>query len=154
MLNLDLGTSYTNVVSLLKDCEISENVFQIDNSCPIRLDISSDEAVIRFKMMEDQSYGWQSDVALLYFKSGNLKSITIYFREKYSYRGLICGKVGLGDEIRDLKEYFALEYDDVDEVFYAFNDGRSSGLELHGTSCDLSVDPAQKIGAMKVFLVD
>ena len=60
----------------------------------------------------------------------------------------------MGDEIRDLEEYFVLEYDDADEVFYALNDDRLSGLELHGTSCDLSVDPTQKIVAMKVFLVD
>ena len=73
LFNLDLGTSYTNVVSVLKDYETSRGVFQIDNSYPMRLDISSDEEVIRFKRMEDENYGWQSDVALLYFKNGNLK---------------------------------------------------------------------------------
>ena len=51
--------------SLLKDYETSRGVFQIDNSYPMRLDISSDEEVIRFKRMEDENYGWQSDVALL-----------------------------------------------------------------------------------------
>ena len=154
MFNLDLGTSYANVVTLLKEYEISDGVVQIENSAPMRLVISSDGEVIGLKKMEDENYDWQSDMASLYFQDGNLKSIATYLNEPYSYRGLICGKIGLGEEIRELERYFTLEYDDIDEAMYAFSEGKLNGLELHGASCDLSVDPTQKIGAMKVSLLD
>jgi hypothetical protein len=154
MFNLDLGSSYANVVSLLKEYEISDGVIQIDNSHPMRLDFISDKEAIRFKKTEDENYDWQSDVALLYFKNGKLESITTYLNEPYNYRGLICEKIGLGDEIRALDKYFTLEYDGIDEAIYAASDGRLNGLELHGASCDLSVDSTQKMGAMKVFFVD
>lgn len=154
MFNLELGTSYADVLNLLKGCEISEGIFQIENSGPMRLVISSDQEAIRFKKMDDENYDWQSDVALLYFQKGRLKSITTYLNEPYNYRGLICGKIGLGEEIRELERDFSLEFDGVDEVICAANDGKSSGLELHGASCDLSVDPTQKMGAMKVFIAE
>jgi len=152
MFNLELGTSLANVVRLLKEYEVSEGIIQIGNSDPMRLDILLDEEAIRFKKMKDENYDWQSDVALLHFKNDQLNSITTYLNEPHSYHGLIGGKVGLGDEIRDLEEYFSIEY--VNEIFFALNDDRISGLELHGTSCDFSVDPTQKMGAMKVFLVE
>lgn len=154
MFNLDLGTSYANVVSLIKEYEISDGVIKIDNSHSMRLDFFSGEEAVRFKKMEDENYDWQSDVALLYFENGNLKSITTYLSEPYSYRGYICEEVRLGDEISKLVKCFELEYNNVDEAIYALDGGKLNGLELHGASCDLSVDPTQKIGAMKVFLVD
>jgi hypothetical protein len=154
MFNLELGTSYADVVKLLKECEISEGVLQFENSGPMRLVISSDKEAIRFKKMEDENYDWQSDVALLYFQNGNLRSITTYLNEPYHYRGLIFGKIGLGEQIRELEKYFTLEYDSIDEVIYAANDGKLNGLALNGTSCDLSVDSTQKMGAMKVFTAE
>lgn len=154
MFNLELGTSYADVVSLLKGCEASNGIVQIENSGPMRLVISADEESICFKKMVDENYDWQSDVALLYFQSGILKSITTYLNEPYSYRGLICGKIGLGEEIRELEPYFTLEYDGIDEAVYTISEGKLNGLELHGASCDLSVDPAQKMGAMKVFIAE
>ena len=154
MFNIVLGTSYATMVSLLKGYKISDEIIQIENSDPMRLIVSSDEEAIRFKKMEDENYDWQSDVALLYFQNGILKSITTYLNEPYSYRGLICGEIGLGEEIRELEKYFTLEYNGIDEAIYAFSEGRLNGLKLHGASCDLSVDPTQKIGAMKVFITD
>ena len=154
MFNLELGTSYADVVNLLKGGEISEGIFQFENSGPMRLVISLDKEAIHFKKMDDENYEWQSDVALLHFQKGRLRSITTYLNEPYNYRGLICGKIGLGEEIRKLEKDFTLEFDGIDEVICATNAGKSSGLELHGASCDLSVDPTQKIGAMKVFVVE
>lgn len=152
MFNLELGTSYAGVVNLLRGSEISDEIIQIENSGPMRLVFSSDEDAIRFKKMGDENYDWQSDLALLYFQNGSLKSITTYLNEPYHYRGLICGETGLGQEIRALETYFTLEYDDIDEGIYARgNEGKLNGLELLGTSCDFSVDPTQKMGAMKVF---
>jgi hypothetical protein len=154
MFNLELGTSYADVVNLLKGRETSNGIIQIENSSPMRLVISTNEESIRFKKMEDENYDWQSYVALLYFQNGILNSITTYLNEPHSYRGLICGKIGLGEEIRALDQYFTLEYDDIDECIYALEEGKLNGLELLGTSCDLSVDPMQKIGGMKVFVID
>ena len=154
MFNIELGTSYADVVNLLKDCETSNGIVQIENSGPMRLVISTDEKSIRFKKIEDENYDWQSDVALLYFQNGILKSITTYLNEPYSYRGLICGKIGLGEEIRALEQHFTLEYDGIDEAIYAISEGKLNGLELHGASCDLSVDPTQKMGVMKVFIAE
>lgn len=154
MFNLELGTSYTDVLNLLKGCEISEGIIQIKNSGPMRLVIFSDEEAFGFKKVEDENYDWQSDLALLYFQNGILKSITTDLNEPYSYRGLICGKIGLGEEIRALEQIFTLEYDGNDEAIYAINEGKLNGLELHGASCDLSVDPTQKLGAMKVFIAE
>lgn len=154
MFNLDLGIGYANVVSQFKEYEISEGVIQIDNSPPMRLDFFSDEEAIRLKKMEDENYDWQSDVALLCFEDGNLKSITTYLSEPYSYRGFICDEVRLGDELRKLGKCFTLEYDDIDETIYALNGGKLNGLALYGASCDLFIDPTQKIGAVKVFLVN
>ncbi len=152
MLNLELGTSYADVVNFLKGQETSNGIIQIDNSSPMRLVISTDKESIIFKKMEDENYGWQSDLALLYFQNGILKSITTYLNEPHSYRGLIWGKIGLGEEIRALEQYFTLKYDGIDEAIYAISEGELNGLELHGASCDLSVDPTQKMGAMKVFI--
>jgi hypothetical protein len=152
MLNLDLGTGYSDVLSLLKGYEVSKGVIRIENSDLMRLDISSDQDEIRFKTLEEGNYDWQSDVASLFFLNGGLKSITTYLNEPHSYRGLICGKIGLGEEIRSLEKYFTLEYDDIDEAMYAFNEGKLNGLQVNGASCDLSVDPTQKIHAMKVFI--
>ena len=152
MFNLELGTSYADVVNLLKGRETSNGIIQIMNSGPMRLVISTDEESIRFKKMEDENYDWQSDVALLYFKNGILKSITTYLNEPYSYRGLICGKIGLGEEIRALEQYFTFEYDVADEAIYAISEGKLGGLGLHGASCALSVDPTQKMDAVKVFI--
>lgn len=154
MFNLELGTCYADVVNLLKAYEIAEGIIQIESSAPMRLIISSDEEAIVFKTMKDGNYDWQSDVALMYFENGILKSITTYLNESHSYRGLICGEVGLGQEIRGLEKYFNLEYDDIDEGMYALNEGKLSGLELLGASCDLSADPTQKMGGMKVFFAD
>lgn len=154
MFNLELETSYADVVNLLKGSETSNGIVQIENSGPMRLVISTDEESIRFKKMGGENYDWQSDVALLYFQNGILKSITTYLNEPCSYRGLICGKIGLGEEIRALEQYFTLEYDGIDEAIYAISEGKLNGLELHGASCDLSVDPTQKMGAMKVFIVE
>lgn len=154
MFNLELGTSYADVVNLLKEHETFKGIIQIENSAPMRLIISSDEEAIVFKTMEDGNYDWQSDLALLYFQNGVLKSITTDLNKPYSYRGLICGEIGLGHEVRDLERYFALEYDGIDEVMYAFNEGKLNGLEVQGASCDLSVDPTQKIGGMKVFIAE
>ena len=154
MFNLELGTNVANVVMLLKKYEVSDGIIKIDNSDPIRVNILLNEEVIRLKKMEDENYDWQSDVALLYFKNDKLKSIVTYLNEPHGYRGLICGKIGLGDEIRDLKEYFSIEYDNVNENFSAIDVNGVSGLELQGASCDLSVDPTQRMGAMKVFLVE
>jgi hypothetical protein len=154
MFNLELGTSYADVVNLLKGSEISEGIIQIENSGPMRLVISPNEEAIRFKKMEDENYDWQSDVAMLYFQNGILKSITTDVNEPYSYHGLICGEIGLGQEIRALEKYFTLEYDGIDEVMYALNDGKLNGLELQGASCDFSVDPTQKMGGMKVFIAE
>ncbi len=154
MFNLELGTSYGNVVNLLKGHEASEGIIQIENSAPMRLIISSDKEAILLKKMEDDNYDWQSDVALLNFENGNLKTITTFLNEPHNYCGLICGEIGLGQEIRALEKYFTLEYDDIDEGIYALEEGKLNGLELLGTSCDLSVDPMQKIGGMKVFVVD
>ena len=110
MFNLELGTSHANVVSLLKGYEVSEGIIQIGNSDLMRLNILLGEDAIRLKKMKEEKYEWQSDVALLYFKNGRLESITTYLNEPHSYHGLILGKVGLGDEIRDLGKYFELEY--------------------------------------------
>ena len=154
MFNLELGTNVANVVMLLKKYEVSDGIIKIDNSDSIRVDILLNEEVIRLRKMEDEKYDWQSDVALLYFKNDKLKSIVTYLNEPHGYRGLICGKIGLGDEIRELEEYFSIEYDNVNEHFSAIDDNGVSGLELYGASCDLSVDPTQKISAMKVFLVE
>ncbi|WP_276842271.1 hypothetical protein [Herbaspirillum huttiense] len=152
--NLDLGTSFANVVAHLKEYEVSEGILQLASSSPMRLKILQDEQVILFKKLEDEIYDWQSDVALLAFEGHQLVSITTYLNEPYSYQGLICEDVGLGDEIRRLEEYFRLEYDNVEEVYLAIEDDVEAGLELHGTSCDLSIDPTQKMAAMKVFLAD
>lgn len=154
MFNLELGTSYVDVVNLLKGHEISEGVVQIANSNPMRVIVSLEEEAILVKKVGDENYDWQSDLALLHFQNGILKSITAYLNEPYSYRGLVCGEIGLGQEIRALEEYFTLEYDGIDEAMYAFNDGKLNGLELQGASCDLSVDPTQKIGGMKVFITE
>lgn len=154
MFNLKLGANYADVVGLLQDCKISESVIQFDNSDPMRVDFSLDKEVIRFRKMNDENYAWQSDLALLCFKDGNLKSIATYSNGSCGYRGLIFEKIGLNDEIRDLKEYFALEYDNVDEVFYALHSDKINGLAIYGSSCDLSIDPAQKINAVKVFFAD
>lgn len=151
--NLALGTSFPNVVEYLKEYEVSEGILQIASSSPMRLKILQDEQVISFKKLEDEIYEWQSDVALLVFEDNQLASITTYLNEPYSYQGLIFGDVGLGHEIRRLEEYFRLEYDNVNEVYLAIQDDVEAGLELYGTSCDLSVDPTQKMAAMKVFLV-
>lgn len=151
--NLDLGTSFANVVAHLKEYEVSEGTIQIAGSRPMRLKILPDEQVILFKKLEDEIYDWQSDVALLVFEGNQLASITTYLNEPYGYQGLICGDVGLGHEIRRLEKYFRLEYENVTEVYLAIQDEVEAGLELYGTSCDLSVDPTQKIAAMKVFLV-
>jgi hypothetical protein len=43
MFSLELGTSYADVVNLLKGREISEGVFQIENSGSMRLVLSSDK---------------------------------------------------------------------------------------------------------------
>lgn len=154
MFNLDLGTSYAKVVNLFKKYEISEGVIQLDNSPPMRLNFVSDEEAILLKKMEDENYDWQSDVALLYFEDGILKSITTYLNEPYSYRGSICEEIRLGDEICTLGTCFTLEYNDIDEIIYTLNGGKLNGLALHGSSCDLSIDPTQKISAMTVFLVN
>ncbi len=154
MFNIELGTSFADVLNLLKGRETSIGIVQIENSAPLRLVISADEESIRFRKMEDESYDWQSDVALLYFKNATLHSITAYLNDPYTYRGLICGTIGLGEEIRALERYFTLEYDGIDEAIYAISDGKLNGLELHGASCDLSVDPTQRIGAMKVFIAE
>jgi hypothetical protein len=154
MFNLDLGTNYAEVVNLLKGYEISDGIIQIENSGPMRLIIHSDKDAIHFKMMGSENYDWQSDVAALFFQDGVLKSITTYLNEPHSYRGLICGKIGLGEEIRELEKYFTLEYHDIDEAIYAVSGGKLNGLELHGTSCSLTVDPTQKMGAMKVFTTE
>ncbi len=154
MFNLDLGTCYVDVVNQLKAVEISDGIVQIESSGPMRLVISSDGESIRFKKMEDENYDWQSDLALLYFQNGILNSITTYWNEPYSYHGLICGKIGLGEEIRALEQHFTLEYDGIDEVICALNEGKLGGFELHGASCDLSVDPTQKMAAMKVFITE
>lgn len=152
MFNLELGSSYAEVVDLLRGHENTRGIIQIENSAPMRLIIAPNEEAIVFKTMEDGNYDWQSDLALLYFQNGLLNSITTYLNDPYSYRGLICGSIGLGQEIQALEKYFDLKYDDIDEVMYAWSKGRLKGLELQGASCDLSVDPAQKIGGMKVFV--
>jgi hypothetical protein len=154
MFNLELRTSYADVMKLIKVNETSAGIIQIENSKPMRLIISPDEEAIFFKTMEDGNYDWQSDLALLYFHNGFLESITAYLNDPYSYRGLIYGEVGLGHEIRELERYFTLEYDGIDEVIYALNEDKLNGLELQGASCDLSVDPTQKIAGMKVFIVE
>jgi hypothetical protein len=154
MFNLDLGVCYADVVNQLKAVEISDGIVQIENSGPMRLVISTDEESIRFKKMEDENYDWQSDLALLYFQNGILNSITTYWNEPYSYRGLICGKIGLGEEIRALEQYFTLEYDGIDEAIYAISEGKLNGLELHGASCDLTIDPTQRMAAMRVFITE
>jgi hypothetical protein len=154
MFNLELGTGYADVVNLLMGHEISEGVVQVENSDPMRVIISLEEEAIFIKKMEDENYDWQSDVALLHFRNGILNSITAYLNEPYSYRGLIFGEIGLGQEIRALEKYFTLEYDGVDEVMYALDEGKLNGLELQGASCDLSIDPTQKIAGMKVFAAE
>lgn len=154
MFNLGLGTGYADVVNLLKGHEIEQGIIQIENSAPMRLIIAPNEEAIVFKTMEDGNYDWQSDLALLYFQDGILKSITTDLNEPYSYRGLICGDIGLGQEIRALEKHFELKYDDVDEVMYAWSEGRLTGLELQGACCDLSVDPTQKMGGMRVFVAE
>lgn len=154
MFNLELRTGYADVVNLLRGYEIADGIIQLANADPMRMDMHSNEGEIRFKTIKDGNYDWQSDVALLYFEAGNLKSITTYLNEPHSYRGLICGQIGLGEQILELKKYFTLEYNFVDEVFYAFSEGELNGLELHGSSCDLSVDPTQKIAAIKVFITE
>ncbi len=154
MFNLDLGACYADVVNQLKAVEISDGIVQIKNSGPMRLVISSDGESIRFKKMEDENYDWQSDLALLYFQNGILKSITTDLNEPYSYRGLIFGKIGLGEEIRALEQHFTLEYDGIDEAIYAISEGKLNGLELHGASCDLTVDPTQRMAAMRVFITE
>lgn len=151
--NLELGTSFSNVIKYLKEQEVSDGIIQIPNSNPMRWQIVLDDEVVRFRTIVDGNYDWQSYLALLCFENGRLESVTTYFNEPDSYCGLICGKVGLGDEIRNLQEFFLLEYDNVNEVFLALNDGDVSGLELHAASCELSVDPTQKIAAIRVFLV-
>jgi hypothetical protein len=152
MFNLELGTRYTNVVDILRAYENTQGIIQIENSAPMRLIIAPNEEAIVFKTIEDGNYDWQSDLALLYFQDGLLNSITTYLNEPYSYRGLIFGDTGLGQEIRALEKYFELKYDDIDEVMYAWSDGKLNGLELQGASCDFSVDPTQKMGGMKVFV--
>jgi hypothetical protein len=154
MLNIDLGIGYIEVLSRIKIHEKSDGTIKFENSLPMRLDISSNKQIIRLRSLEDFNYDWQSNVAILFFRNEILTSITANLNEPYSYSGLICGKVGLGDEIRDLEDYFSIKYDDVDEVFYALNGEQPIGLELHGASCDLTIDPTQKIGAMRVFLID
>lgn len=72
MFNIQLGTSYADVVNLLKGRETCNGIVQIENSDPMRLVISTDEESIRFKKMEVESYDWQSDVALLCFQNGIL----------------------------------------------------------------------------------
>ena len=150
MFNLDLGTAYVDAVSLFKTYEISNGVIQLENSLPMRLVIRPEEAAIILKTLGDGSYDWQSDVAMLHFINGSLKLIRTYLNEPYSYRGLICGKIGLGGEVRAVEEYFTLEYDPYDEGFYASSNGKLNGLELCGASCDLSVDQTQIIGSMGV----
>lgn len=154
MFNIELGASYAEVVNFLKRYETSEGIVQVENSAPMRLIISSDKKTVGFKTMEDGNYDWQSDLAIMFFQGAILKSITTYLNEPYSYRGLICGKIGLSHEIRELEKYFVLEYDDIDEAMYSIADDKLTGLELHGTSCNLSVDPTQKIGGMKVFVAE
>jgi len=151
--NIELGTSFSDVVRYLKEQEVSDGIIQIANSNPMRWQIALDEEVVRFRRIADGHYDWQCDLALLFFENGRLESVTTYFNESDSYCGLIRGEVGLGDEIRKLQEFFLLKYDNVNEVFLALSDGDVNGLELHGASCELSVDPTQKIAAIRVFLV-
>jgi hypothetical protein len=47
--NLDLGTSFANVVAHLKEYEVAEGIFQISGSSPMRLKILQDGQVISFK---------------------------------------------------------------------------------------------------------
>lgn len=154
MFNLELGTSYMDVLKFIKDCEISEGIFKIKNSDPMRLVIDSNKEIIVFKKMKDENYAWQSDLAMLHFKNGFLNSITTYLNEPHSYRGLICEVVGLGDEIRPLENHLHLQYDDINEVIYSMDGDKDIGFEMYGTSSDLVLDPHQKLGGIRVFTVD
>lgn len=154
MFNLGLGVGYASVLKLLKKYEVALNVIRIDNSHPMRLSFCLNEEAIFLKTINNENYDWKSDVALMLFDGGKLKSITTYLNDPYSYLGYIFDGVGLGDQMRQLEKCFVLEYNDADESIYTLNEGKISGLVLYGASCDLSIDPNQKICAMKVFLVD
>jgi hypothetical protein len=148
--NLNLGLSYAEVVDILKLYETSEGFIQLKNA-PL-MALRKNKNSIQFRKLESQNYDWQYEVILLYFVNDHLESIVVDDDIFYIYKGSIFGAVFLGDEIRELQKYVELMYDDYDEVMRAFENGKVIGLELYGSCCDLSVDPDQKIGGLRVYL--
>jgi len=66
-----------------------------------------------------------------------------------SYRGKLCGGIGLGDLVRDLLAYTELEFDNAEEWFYT--DKNFGGLEVSGYGVDLNDEPDQMIMALTVI---
>lgn len=148
--NLNLGLSYAEVIDILKFYETAEGFIQIKNA-PLMALLKKKNS-IQFRKLEPQNYEWQYEVVLLYFVNDHLESIIIDDDIFYIYKGGIFGDILIGDEIKSLEKYVELMYDDYDEVVRAFEHGKVIGLELYGSCCDLSVDPDQKIGGLRVYL--
>jgi len=69
----------------------------------------------------------------------------------HSYQGKLSEGIGLGDYVKDLLPYTALEFDSAEEWFFA--DSSYGGLEVTGlgTDIDLNDEPDQKISALCVI---
>lgn len=68
-----------------------------------------------------------------------------------SYQGKLPEGIGLGDYVKDILPYTALEFDSAEEWFFA--DSSYGGLEVTGLGADIDLndEPDQKISALCVI---